>query len=103
LTPSHLVIAPHSTEQVLLLFRPDQADEKRCTLGKSPLAQLVLLTGDELVRQRLVWAVQGEEGEKREEIINSNTNEVVQLHTIQASKHEKLQRTKKGGGGWKYR
>ena len=60
LKPSHLVIAPHSTEQLLLFYRPDEAEETKCKLSKSPLAHILLETGDELVRQRLVWGLKGE-------------------------------------------
>lgn len=60
LKPSHLVIAPHSTEQLLLFYRPDQTEEAKCKVSKSPLAHMLLETGDELVRQRLIWGQKGE-------------------------------------------
>lgn len=62
LMPSHMVIPPHSTEQLLLFYRPDQAEETKCRVNKSPLARLLIATGDELVRQRLVWAMGGKGG-----------------------------------------
>lgn len=60
LKPSHLVIAPHSTEELLLFYRPDLTEETKCKVSKSPLAHVLLESGDELVRQRLVWGVKGE-------------------------------------------
>ncbi len=60
LVPSRVVIAPHSTEELPLFYRPTKAEEEKCRVSKSPLARLVLEFGDEVVRQRLVWAVRKE-------------------------------------------
>lgn len=62
LAPSRAVIGPHSTQEVQLFYRPTPADEEKCRVssdgggGKTPLALLRLESGDELMRQRLVWA-----------------------------------------------
>ena len=57
LVPSRVVILPHSTQELPLFYRPGRAEEEKCRVGKSPVARLVLQSGDELMRQRLVWAI----------------------------------------------
>ena len=64
LVPSQVIIPSHSTQEVLLYFKPDEEDVKKCRVGKNPLALLKIQSGDELVRQRLVWA--NEEGGGKE-------------------------------------
>lgn len=64
LIPSRVVVAAHSSQELLLYFKPDKDDAEKCRVSKSPLALLKIQSGDELVRQRLVWAnEEGEEGE----------------------------------------
>lgn len=83
LAPSCLVLAPHGTEQVVLYYRPERAEEEKCRLGKSPLACLVLETGDELVRQRLVW------GMKKKAVSHSDTSPTHEEFTSDFTHQEK--------------
>lgn len=59
LKPSHLVVGAHGSEELVLFYQPDSAEEDRCRKGACPLARLVLESGDEVVRQRLVWEGKG--------------------------------------------
>lgn len=56
LVPSRSVIAANSTQEVLLYYRPDQEEGRKCRVGKNALALLRVDSVDELMRQRLVWA-----------------------------------------------
>ena len=67
IVPSNLVILPHSTGELLLFYHPSPAEEERCEVSKNPLAQLLIHTGDEIVRQCLTRVVkEGREGRKKE-------------------------------------
>lgn len=63
LIPSRVVVAAHSTQELLLYYRPDQHEEQKCRVSNNPLALLRIQSGDELMRQHLVRANEEEEGE----------------------------------------
>lgn len=73
LVPSWSVIAANSTQEVVLYYRPDPGEEEKCQVGKTPLALLRVQSGDELMRQRLVWA----DGEGRGKVLDPTCKQFV--------------------------
>lgn len=76
LAPSNLIILPHSTEEVTLYYRPNQAEEDKCRVSTSALSRLVIYTGDEVVRQQLLKTAKEREEKTDKEYppISSGTN-----------------------------
>lgn len=64
LIPSRAVLAPHSTQELQLFYRPDQSEEEKCRVRRNPLALLKIQSGDELVRQHLSWSLREGRGSR---------------------------------------
>lgn len=62
--PPNLVIPAHSTGEIQLFYHPNKMEEEKCRVGKYSLARLVIYSGDECVRQKLVQAVKEKETRK---------------------------------------
>ena len=73
LIPSRAVVAPHSTQELQLFYRPTQSDEDMCQVSKNPLALLKIQSGDELVRQQLSWSLREGRGSR----VSTGYNEFV--------------------------
>ena len=51
-SPAECVLHPQQMQEVAVTYRPSQSEETKCSELSSPLARLVVLSGDEIVRQR---------------------------------------------------
>ena len=60
ISPSAVVIPAHSTGEVHLYYRPTKEEEEKCVGAAVPVAQLVVHSGDECVRQKMVHSMREE-------------------------------------------
>ena len=103
ISPSILVIPAHSTGEVCLFYRPSKAEEEKCVRPGTPLARLVLQSGDECVRHKLMRAVMGGAGDARQlKVSNAISNFVKDIPSqdkADTGLSELLYRCIKKGGG----
>jgi len=58
ISPSAVVVPAHSTGEIHLYYRPSKEEEEKCeSRAAVPVAQLLVQSGDECVRQKLIHAL----------------------------------------------
>ena len=70
ITPSECVLQPQQIKELSVTYRPSSGEEvEKCLEATAPLARLVFVHGDEIIRQRFqrAFTARGEEGEEEEE------------------------------------
>ena len=76
-TPSQCILQPQQIQELNIEYRPDSSEEvTKCSKADTPLARLVLLHGDEIIRQRFHRAMSTrKEAESVESHLNKKFNE----------------------------